>query len=174
MAKDYKDYGNYQGENEFAAGWFLPSEGETYKRLVSQIKNGTMIEVGSFEGLSLFYIKDVIKDNNIECHSVDIDDRPNLIENTKNWGIKFIHLPSLDAAKLFEDNSIDLIFIDADHGYESVCQDIKVWLPKVKSNGILMGHDYDNYWPGVMRAVDEMLHPVKMEGRIWIYQRIKL
>lgn len=47
-----------------------------------------------------------------------------------------------DAAELFEDNSLDFVYLDADHKYEAVKHDIATWFPKVKSGGILCGHDY--------------------------------
>ena len=47
-----------------------------------------------------------------------------------------------DAAQLFEDNSLDFVYIDADHKYEAVKFDIATWFPKIKSGGILCGHDY--------------------------------
>jgi len=62
---------------------------------------------------------------------------------------------SLEAAASFEDNFFDAIFIDASHEYEDVAKDLIAWFPKVKTNGIISGHDYD--WPGVKRAVDEFL-----------------
>ncbi len=39
----------------------------------------------------------------------------------------------------------DLVFIDADHHYESVKEDIETWYPVVKKGGILCGHDFDAY-----------------------------
>lgn len=48
---------------------------------------------------------------------------------------------------------LDLIFIDALHDYESVKQDISMWLPKVRDGGFLCLHDFNHRWPGVMRAV---------------------
>jgi len=41
----------------------------------------------------------------------------------------------------FEDESIDLVFLDASHHYPDVVRDIKVWYPKIRKGGILCGHD---------------------------------
>lgn len=49
---------------------------------------------------------------------------------------------SVNAAEQFEDDSIDLVYIDGDHNYESVSADIEAWYPKVKPGGIISGHDY--------------------------------
>lgn len=63
----------------------------------------------------------------------------------------------------------DMLFIDADHGYESVKRDIKLWSPLVRSGGLLCGHDYHPTWPGVVKAVDEMVpsRSLMMGGTIW-------
>lgn len=50
------------------------------------------------------------------------------------------------ACDLFEDLSLDFVFIDGDHSYESVCFDIEAWTPKIKQGGIIAGHDYT--WNG--------------------------
>lgn len=46
------------------------------------------------------------------------------------------------AAELFRDSSLDFVYIDANHTYESVVEDITTWYPKIKSGGVLAGHDY--------------------------------
>lgn len=51
----------------------------------------------------------------------------------------------------------DLAFIDADHAYESVKQDIASVLPLVRPGGMLVFHDYCETWPGVVRAADELI-----------------
>lgn len=43
---------------------------------------------------------------------------------------------------VFEDNSLDFVYIDGNHAYDWVKQDIQLWWPKLKKNGLLMGHDY--------------------------------
>jgi hypothetical protein len=65
---------------------------------------------------------------------------------------------SKDAVAHFEDESIDWIYIDANHSYEAAKEDIGIWWPKVKKGGILSGHDYavrPSF--GVVQAVNEFL-----------------
>lgn len=63
----------------------------------------------------------------------------------------------------FEPDSIHLLIIDADHSYEGVKADLRVWLPMVVPGGYIFIHDYDgttapNQYPGVRKAADEVLH----------------
>ncbi|MFM9042561.1 MAG: class I SAM-dependent methyltransferase, partial [bacterium] len=60
-------------------------------------------------------------------------------------------MTSLEAAAEFADDSCDFVFIDASHEYREVRDDLAAWYPKVRSGGVLAGHDY--HWPGVSRAV---------------------
>ena len=49
---------------------------------------------------------------------------------------------SHQAASLFPNNSLDYVYIDGNHAYEWVKQDIETWWPKLKKGGIFAGHDY--------------------------------
>jgi len=51
---------------------------------------------------------------------------------------------SIQASEHFKDGSLDFIFIDGDHSYEGVTADLKAWVRKVKPNGLICGHDWDN------------------------------
>jgi hypothetical protein len=66
-----------------------------------------------------------------------------------------MRLPSIKAADQFANGSLDFVFIDACHEYEPVKADIEAWASKVRSGGILCGHDYGREWVGVKAAVDE-------------------
>jgi len=66
-------------------------------------------------------------------------------------------LPSVEAAQLFGPELLDLVFIDANHSYQTVKNDIDAWWPIVRVGCILAGHDYSQHYPGVVRAVDELL-----------------
>lgn len=70
---------------------------------------------------------------------------------------KLIRLPSVGAAKLFADGSIDFVYVDAAHDRASVAADIAAWWPKVSEHGILAGHDLDDQecHAGVTQAVTE-------------------
>ncbi|MBK6786245.1 MAG: class I SAM-dependent methyltransferase [Betaproteobacteria bacterium] len=71
---------------------------------------------------------------------------------------KVHRMTSEQAAPLFDDGSLDFVFIDGDHSYEACSNDIRLWWPKLKEGGLLSGHDYvneKNY--GVIRAVNEFV-----------------
>ena len=69
---------------------------------------------------------------------------------------------SLEAANLYSDNSLDFVFIDASHDYVNVKKDIEHWYPKVKTGGIIAGHDYTDGWVDLVRAVDDFLFENKL------------
>jgi hypothetical protein len=46
------------------------------------------------------------------------------------------------AATIIPDRSLDFAYIDANHVYDAVIEDLTVWSKKVKSGGLVMGHDY--------------------------------
>lgn len=53
------------------------------------------------------------------------------------------------------DNSLDAVFIDADHSYRAVSNDLSFWYKKVKIGGWILGDDYSQRGMGVKKAVDE-------------------
>jgi hypothetical protein len=67
--------------------------------------------------------------------------------------VRVIRANTRDAAALVEDGSLDFVFIDADHSYEGASADIRLWAPKVRSGGLISGHDYN--WPTTKQAVDD-------------------
>ncbi len=58
---------------------------------------------------------------------------------------RIIREDSVIAASEVEDESLDFVFIDADHSYEGCSADLKAWVPKVKESGFVSGHDFENH-----------------------------
>jgi predicted O-methyltransferase YrrM len=48
---------------------------------------------------------------------------------------------SVEAAGLFDDGSLDAVFVDGSHIYEDVLADIEAYLPKIRQGGLIFGHD---------------------------------
>lgn len=65
-------------------------------------------------------------------------------QRTGPWASKvIIHQNfTVDAAKYVEDNSVDFVYVDARHDYCGVMEDITAWYPKLRTGGIMAGHDY--------------------------------
>jgi len=62
---------------------------------------------------------------------------------------------SMDAVKKFEDESLDFVFIDGNHSFDYVMEDIIEWSKKVRKGGIVSGHDYYHFrHSGVIEAVN--------------------
>lgn len=49
---------------------------------------------------------------------------------------------SADAAKDVPDGSLDVVYVDGNHVYDAVIEDLTLWAPKVRSGGIVSGHDF--------------------------------
>lgn len=63
------------------------------------------------------------------------------VEGLENRAI-MVRADSERASDMFSNESLDFVYIDANHAYDYVVQDINLWYPKVKKGGYLGGHDY--------------------------------
>lgn len=156
---------------ESIEGWFTYPL--LYKDMVTRFPSGShFVEVGTYAGRSLAYlIVEIINaEKDIKVTAIDsfIGFDPSVYLQGRDLSDKFyanmypikdkfnvLVGNSWDAATKFDDNSLDFVFIDADHKYQSVVNDILAWMPKVKIGGVLAGHDYPSY-PGVVKAVNEI------------------
>jgi predicted O-methyltransferase YrrM len=116
----------------------------------------TIVEIGSFQGISSQSIA-------LHCSKLYCVDpwaweaakqAENIFDNMlKDYpNIHKIKLTSTQASELFTDESIDLVYIDGDHSYNAVMEDIRIWSKKVKKNGYIAGHD--TYIEDVRKAVE--------------------
>jgi len=75
--------------------------------------------------------------------------------------------------------NLDFVYIDADHSYQGVWDDLITWYPKINDGGIIGGHDYGHpNFPGVKQAIDEFFRrfnwPINEmgEGVWWVEKKI--
>ena len=69
--------------------------------------------------------------------------------------LEYIIKPSVKGVKQINDNSLDFVYLDGSHIYDDVVDDIDVWYSKVKTGGVIGGHDFDADYIGVCKAVFE-------------------
>jgi predicted O-methyltransferase YrrM len=177
-------YMNLNGED-----WF--SYPKLYSEIVKKCSDQTtshLVEVGSWKGKSAcFMAVEIINSHkNIKFDCVDcwLDDTiyNEFIENTKivSDNINVIKEYSIVASSYYKDNSLDFVFIDAHHTYDTVTNDIKYWYPKVKKDGIIAGHDFwisthPNYISDVNAAVIDLFKDefISTNEGCWIHIKNK-
>lgn len=81
---------------------------------------------------------------------------------------------STHALLKFKDESLDFAFLDANHTFKAVMEDLKAIWPKVRAGGIIAGDDYATCHPGVPLAVDAFfkergleVHTDSKQKRFW-------
>lgn len=158
-------------------GWLPEENVEVLERLIKKHNIKTVIEIGSFVGKSaVFFAERCQKVWTVDPFIADNEfpyskflKAPQLQEFKKNTSpysnIKMLKMTSEKASKL--DLTADLIYLDGSHEYEDVVNDIKWWKPKAKK--VLCGDDYDEYWPGVIKAVDEI--KANTNQRLWYIEK---
>lgn len=71
------------------------------------------------------------------------------------YNAQIMRMKSLEAAKTFEDNTLDFVYIDAQRDFNAAALDIINWGRKVKQGGIISGRGYCNLFEtGIVTAID--------------------
>lgn len=163
-------------------GWMHDGMRSTLQMLIDKYKVKSVIEIGSFVGLSACWFAERV--DSVVC--VDIfgkdmmgqvmqeamkiapaESVENMYElflaNTKAYpNISSYKMPSLQAAAEL-DIEADLVYIDADHTYEGVTADIAAWTPKARK--VVCGDDNIPKWASVQQAAREF--GANVDERIW-------
>lgn len=174
-------------------GYFYEPDYKVYREVVAKLPNhARIVEVGSFKGRSSSYmaVEIINSGKDIEFYCVDTwegseEHQPGgpfadndvinhslyetFIRNMKpvEGYYKPIRMRSTDASKMFEDNSLDFVYIDAAHDYDSVKEDIEHWILKVKPGGIIGGHD--GHHDPVRRAIKRTLGNIEIDSSSWTH-----
>jgi hypothetical protein len=160
---------------------------ETREDLLEMLpKGGTWVELGVFKGdfaeqiLKIgkperLLLVDIWPQNNF---SADVNGNGSEIFGEELYDMvkaRFAEYPNVHLLKSLTyyvlekipDETIDVIYIDADHSYEGCMNDLTNCDPLVKNDGLILGHDFDEIsFPGVIRAVQEF---VKSRGYYLTY-----
>jgi len=153
-----------QKQKRFRRGTMSPIKVRGYKRnphlyrLFNELgfKNG--VEVGVKDGANaLAMCKQIagislglVEPWDISCSKYKI-----AIKNLEPYNVKPVCELSMNALSEFKDNSLDFVYIDANHRFDYVMEDIIHWSKKVRPGGIVSGHDYWNWKKGeVVLAVN--------------------
>lgn len=123
-------------------------------------RRGTYLEIGSRDGGSVMCAYWAARHLGLTFIAIEPNPTKPLLKNTNTIPREhFIGLSdfSYNVKDKIRDNSVDLLFYDANHGYVETKRDIKDYWLKIKSNGLLFCHDYTTPdCPGVKQAIDEI------------------
>jgi predicted O-methyltransferase YrrM len=176
MKFEYNKMQHFYKNPSFGENWFTYPK--LYSDMVKEFPSGSkFVEVGAWKGKSAAYmtVEIINSEKNIDFYVVDTWEgseehmqKPELkdlyeifMSNMKPVENKFtpMRMSSLEASKLFDDDSLDFVFIDAAHDYDNVVADLKAWYPKIKKGGVLAGHDFypdQPTWGDVYKAVRDV------------------
>lgn len=133
---------------------------ETISNILNKIGAKTGVEIGVFKGEfsrnilerwnGTLYLIDPWRELSDEeyldssNHKNHQDAFAQTMESIKGFESRAFMLRGLgeEMVHLFKDNSLDYIYIDGNHDYDHVKQDLELWWPKLKAGGLLAGHDY--------------------------------
>ncbi len=99
--------------------------------------DGTMYMIDPWRPLGEEY-------NDVSNHREHTDAYVQTMENIQGYENRAFMFRGLseELVNIFEDDSLDFVYIDGNHAYDYVVQDMKLWWPKLKKGGLFAGHDY--------------------------------
>jgi len=176
-------------------GEILSSEGLLLADLAAEVPNTQIIvELGAYKGKASCYLAAGARaGHSAVVYSVDLWEKSPSAEYAspeipQNWRENIGHLglvgqaipinaDSTEAAELI-DHKVGLLFVDANHNYDGVCQDIATWVPRMERKGVMVFHDANAELWGVARAIREKLLPTgrytyQLEMGLGILRRAK-
>lgn len=144
-------------------------------RAIADHTQGRMIAIDDWYGPRDTIIKHSERQKLYEQFGQNLMDSPTAIAGRlQAWRIDHAAVtPDVIRKTLGEDFKADFIFIDGHHEYLNVLHDLLVWLPFLSEGGLISGHDFSLQFPGVIKAVLEVVPQATatMQGTIWAWRR---
>lgn len=146
-------------------------------------ENLTVCEIGVFQGefskfiwgetnpkelvlIDLFNWKTSSGDQNGEnTKFADLNEEYLQLQNHfKDQNVKIIKGDSSQVLKSFDDKYFDIIYVDGDHSYKGALKDLQTAFHKIKTNGIICGHDYNiKLYPEVVAATTDFCNQYNLQ-----------
>lgn len=126
-------------------------------------------EIGVWEGRFSEHICRINKDMELYCIDswINYDDyflsnmddaERRAKERLAPYNCHFLHMTSYEALKYVLDQSLDFVYIDGNHEFAYAAMDVAFWSKKVRSGGIISGHDFaKNHRPSSNMHVPSVL-----------------
>ena len=171
---------------ETIEGWFSQTSAESLKRYIETYNIKTVLEIGTFKGKSAAFFAELCENVTVvdpfilwpdakerlgwkeEEHPSFYDD---FVKNMEALGLRdkitIYTDTSENASKILDGITYDLIYIDAQHDFESVDRDINLW--KDRTTKIICGDDHDENWPDVQKAVNKNFNHYEVNGNLWAF-----
>lgn len=110
----------------------------------NHFKNILTDNVKKAYAIDCWFASDKLSENDSDLTQNQLDEQYSRVcERFKSDSrVEIIRDFSKNASDRLENESLDFVYIDADHTYEAVKSDLECWYPKLKKGGILSGHDY--------------------------------
>ena len=165
---------------------------ELFSLVYMQKLSGNVVEIGSFQGKSTFFLGSAVKlSGNGKLFAIDhfkgnlgkekfykigksdLSDlekgfKNNIERSFLNNTVTLFNEPTETAIKYIDDSSVRFLFIDGDHTAEGVSKDLKLFKRKLKSGAIIAFDDYAPSFPGVINVVNKFIISEKINKKYLI------
>ena len=157
------------------------SGGHLYTLCLFQQEKGDVVEIGSWQGRSTVFLAyaakasgngqvwaidhfkgNVGKEHFYVVNEKDLSDLKSGFEKNIDYAglsehVNLLDMPNAEAVSHIKDKSVRFLFIDGDHTREGVLTDLRLFIPKLIDDAIIVFDDFSKAFPGVVETVDEFL-----------------
>ncbi len=155
--RDFEEVAQNHSEisNHLAFLYFIVKE----KNLIN------VLELGTQYGSSTKALLQAVSEINGSMTSVDITDVPDVKKWVKGKGFDNWNFIQCDDLDLEWNKELDLLFIDSDHTYDQLKNELIKFVPFVKKDGFIIMHDFnhDLYKKELGRAIHDYFNGIKNE-----------
>lgn len=162
-------------------GWLYDEEAELLYQLAARVRSGSIVEIGSYHGKSTVALALGSRDHHrVPVYAVDPNevftgvlggqfgpvDRAEFLANLLRCGVaetvRVVNLKSRQAAAGLQ-GPVGLLWIDGDHRYEAVKEDLDCWQPHLLPGALVALHDSKDPNLGPLRVIREAIEAGEFE-----------